>query len=189
MVAEGPIGTIVAFAGPVDDTGGPVEVVRDWFLCNGVALEKARFPTIWNVIQTDYGNGSDDNIPATDFNLPDLRGVFLRGWNGRQTDMRLRDGEAGSRTFNNPGGKAGDLVGTFQGDTTGPHNHPIDDPGHRHEFAAFRTGGAGAVGQAYPRDSNVMGTESSKTGITIKNNDAMESRPKNVAVNYIIRVR
>src|SRR5262245_56111211 len=74
-----PIGTVVAFAGEVRDTGRVVEVVPGWLLCNGAQVRSAQFRDLFRAIRAAHGNGSDDNVPATDFNLPDLRGVFLRG--------------------------------------------------------------------------------------------------------------
>lgn len=172
----GPVGTIVAYAGPVVDTGRGVQVVPDWYLCNGAALRKADFMEIWNVVKTHYGNGSDDSVPETDFNLPDLRGVFLRGWNGVQTDQRLKDPDAATRTFNNPGAAPLSNVGTFQADEAGPHTHAGQTPPIR-SFSQGDSGGGSHMGQ--------LAGGNPPTGL----NSGRESRPKNVAVNYIIRVR
>ena len=44
-----------------------------WLPCNGQSVSKSTYPNLFNAIKYTYG-GSGDN-----FNVPDLRGYFLRG--------------------------------------------------------------------------------------------------------------
>ncbi len=91
----------------------------DYRVCEGQAMSSTEFPELYALIDTTWGNGSNDADPATDFNLPDLRGMFLRGDDGGMD----RDAGALGRT---PAGEvphigdldgdgAPDRVGTYQG--------------------------------------------------------------------------
>lgn len=51
--------------------------------CNGAAVSRTVYRTLFGLIGTNYGAGDG----STTFNLPDLRGEFIRGWdNGRGID-------------------------------------------------------------------------------------------------------
>lgn len=185
-----PVGSVVAFAGEIVDNGGVVEVPSagsGWLLCNGAAVRSSQFPQLFAAIRAAHGNGSDDANPATDFNLPDFRGLFLRGVSG--TSGRDPDATDAKRPRNHPGGNVGNRVGSTQADEVGRHTHGVNDPQHSHGFAAFRTNGAGAVGQAFPNNSNPFSTDRAATGITIQNSTGSESRPKNAYVHWIIKAR
>lgn len=74
-----------------------------WLECNGAAISRATYGTLFASIGTNYGAGDG----ATTFNLPDLRGEFLRGADrGRGVD-------------------AGRAVGSAQADETRSHSHGI----------------------------------------------------------------
>jgi microcystin-dependent protein len=62
-----PPGLIMAFGGSVAPSG--------WLLCNGLAVSRTTYLGIFNAIGTSYGSGDG----STTFNLPDLRGNFIRG--------------------------------------------------------------------------------------------------------------
>ena len=53
-----------------------------WLECNGSAVSRTTYANLFAVIGTTYGNGDG----STTFNLPDLRGEFVRGWD-HQRDM------------------------------------------------------------------------------------------------------
>lgn len=60
------VGTIVLWAGQTEPvTGG-------WQVCNGDAIKRDDFPTLFATIGTTYGDGDG----STTFNLPDMRGRF-----------------------------------------------------------------------------------------------------------------
>ncbi len=98
-----PIGSILPFAGTLSDES-------DFMVADGRALLSANYPELFAAIGTLWGDASDDDTDATDFNLPDLRGVFLRG-----DDMGTgRDAEFNGRSF--PSGKvdSSSTVGSYQ---------------------------------------------------------------------------
>lgn len=49
--------------------------IEGWLLCDGTAISRTKYAALFAVIADKYGRG--DGIK--DFNLPDFRGVFLRG--------------------------------------------------------------------------------------------------------------
>ncbi|MCD4769663.1 MAG: tail fiber protein [Bacteroidales bacterium] len=100
-----PAGMIVPFAG---DAGS---VPDGWLLCDGSEVSRTSYDRLFNTISVNYGYG--DN--STTFNLPDLRGRFLRGVdNGSGNDP-----DAASRTASNAGGNSGDAIGSWQPFATG----------------------------------------------------------------------
>ena len=168
-----PAGSIIPFAGP--DTSVPT----GWMVCDGSAISRSTYANLYNVIGVAWGTGDG----STTFNLPDLRGVFLRGVAGTDT---IGDPDAGTRLANAHGGNSGNNVGSYQGDAirniTGTFNGP--------EVAAWVT----YSGAFYILSNNGTGSNDSDNDNAIYGFDASrvvpvgsDNRPKNVAVNYIIK--
>lgn len=158
--AVAPAGSVVAFAGAQAPSG--------WILCDGAAVSRTTYSGLFAAIGTAWGEGD----ASTTFNLPDMRGRFLRG-----ADKGAgRDPEAGSRAASAPGGNIGDRVGTSQGDQLRSHAHPYS--------GAFTTepvvSGHPQGGTATPYTMWGYGNTTSAVGGT-------ENRPTNVTVNYIIK--
>ena len=65
--ADNPIGTILPYGGTTAPSG--------WFLCQGQAISRTNYADLFAVIGTAFGSGDG----STTFNIPDLRGEFLRG--------------------------------------------------------------------------------------------------------------
>lgn len=132
-----PIGSIVSFAGATAPSG--------YLLCDGSAVSRTSYASLFAVIGTTYGSGDG----STTFNLPDLRGEFVRGLdNGKGID-------------------AGRLLGSSQGQAIQSHTHSST-------VWTLNQGYMGS-GAGYPG----VGT----TGAT----GGPETRPRNVALNYIIK--
>jgi len=54
-----------------------------WLKCNGAAVSRTAYPRLFGWLGTHYGAGDG----TTTFNLPDMRGLFPRGWDdGRGLD-------------------------------------------------------------------------------------------------------
>ena len=71
--------------------------------CNGAAISRVLYADLFAAIGTIFGTGDG----STTFNLPDLRGEFIRGWDdGRGID-------------------AGRVFGSFQADELKSHTHTI----------------------------------------------------------------
>jgi hypothetical protein len=100
------------------------------------------------------------NIDPTRAKLPDLRGEFLRGYDaGRRVDL-------------------GRILGSAQGDEFKQHNHTIQGDVQFH-VGAGNGGFAGASGSS---DNNVRDPKVTSAG-------GEETRPRNVAVNFIVCAR
>ncbi len=182
-----PAGSIQAYGGTTAPPG--------WLLCDGAAVSSAGYPELFAAVGTAWGNGTTGRAATagvTNFNLPDMRGRFLRG-----ADLGAgRDPNAGARAVSAIGGGAGDNIGSLQGAATRMPLNPFvageDFPDHGHTFAAFGGSfgdGAGAAGlfAGHPfRESRGTSGATTRHSHAISGGDA-ETRPQNVSVNYIIR--
>ncbi len=128
-----PIGTIMAFGGNFLPDLPRWENDNGWMLCDGRMLdrttEREKYKPLFDVIGSSWGGDG-----ANRFNLPDLRGHFLRGVDGGTN----RDPNANQRTQINPGGHAGNDVGSVQPDMMQSHKHI--DSGHDHSASTTVTG-------------------------------------------------
>jgi len=110
------VGMVAAFAMETPPDG--------WLLCDGRAVERDKYARLFDRIGSTYGSG-DGN---TTFNLPDLRGEFVRGWDrsrGADPDADQRRDFAGNIV--------GDQVGSLQDARMQSHRHI--DAGHSHSDA------------------------------------------------------
>jgi len=149
-----PVGTIVSYGGTSAPDG--------WLLCDGNSYSRSDYSQLFEIIGTAFGSAN-----TSSFNVPDLRGRFIRG----------RDGGAGvdpdrtTRTELKLGGNTGDAIGSVQPDELKSHLHP--------------TGGDGC-GTTCGMSRYYMNDLSTFTFYT-KNAGGPETRPINVYVNYIIK--
>jgi microcystin-dependent protein len=187
-----PAGAIMAFGGQ------PAAIPDGWLLCDGRAVSSTNYPKLFIRIGSAWGNGSDDVNPATDFNLPDLRGQFLRGVDGTASV----DPDRASRTAIKVGGNPGNLVGSVQLDALKSHNHTNNLSGttssagsHSHTFP-IGDGDAGTRDKAADGDqfSRTVSTDSAglhSHTFTVSGNTGpfggLETRPRNAYVHYIIK--
>lgn len=64
-------------------TEWPTETVPDmWLECDGSSLLMASYPDLYATIGTTFGSAD-----ATHFNIPDLRGIFVRTWPNTVTSI------------------------------------------------------------------------------------------------------
>jgi microcystin-dependent protein len=181
----GVVGGITAFGGSTAPSG--------WLLCDGSEVSRTQYAELFAVVGTNWGAGNGTNT----FNLPDLRGQFLRGAdNGAGIDP-----DAESRFLFYSGGNEGDQVGSFQGHAFQTHAHDINDPGHQHDvvhdgYQVSPGSGLFTIASGNGPYGTVDDTRTAKTGITIQAQEATgnlaqpsasETRPVNAAVNYIIK--
>lgn len=126
-----PSGAVFYFAANSAPTG--------YLEANGAAISRTTYAALFAVVGTTFGAGDG----STTFNLPDLRGEFLRGWdNGKGTDS--------GRTF-----------GSSQTDEIKSHTHTYDRttaPGGGQDQAGSGSGDAVNINQ-----TNTGGTGGSET--------------------------
>jgi len=152
-----PPGTIVAYGGNNLPAG--------WFWCDGSPHDRTAYSALFNAIGTSFGNPG-----GTLFNVPDLRGRFLRGKDASAGN----DPDSGSRTALQAGGATGDAVGSYQADEFKTHKHSVPTDG---------VAGADWPALTYTSASDENYWDSPGTGEV----GGSETRPKNVYVNYIIK--
>jgi len=162
IAAAVPPGTIGAFAMSSAEPG--------WLFADGGAHSRTTYAALFAKIGTQHGAGDG----VTTFNVPDYRGMFLRGFDaGRGLDP--------GRGF-----------ATFQDDEIESHGHTITDPGHFHqqltdEVGSTASGGPFSVRNEAPSFWEGRNTGSAVTNIAINNTGGAETRPKNVAVYICIK--
>jgi hypothetical protein len=153
-------------------------------LCDGRALSRPAWPALFEVIGTSHGTGvSPTGVREGDFNLPDYRGRFLRGVDLSEAGtVSGADPDAESRAAARAGsGNAGNRVGSYQSDATALPRDPTAPfaiPALRAEAVESSTVGFGRSLAMVPHRASSV--------ILVGGGDA-ETRPKNVAVRWIIR--
>ena len=193
-----PAGTIVPYGGAIDPND-PNTFPAGWLCCDGSTVNRTTYAALYSAIGDAWGNGDG----STTFNLPDLRGEFLRGVNHGVGN----DPDAAGRTYSNPGGNTGDNVGSYQADNVASHNHEAESDGGN-LFAKLTAGPSQSVhwltrSPAGPWTSNsaiwyssgaavgfgtTVGVQvGGVTGTTGGNLGAEDNRPVNCYVNYIIK--
>lgn len=160
-----PAGSVSCFAHSTVPSG--------WLECNGAAVSRSTYATLFAAIGTTWGTGNG----STTFNVPDCRGEWVRGWD------------------NSRGVDSGRGIATAQSDQNKQHNHSVSitDPGHVHRVRVGTSGSGG--GNVSDRDSQSPGSyvtgqiESSTTGISASaaNSGGTEVRVRNISMMYIIK--
>ena len=160
-----PAGIIQAFAGSVAPAG--------WLECNGAAISRTTYVDLFAAIGTTFGIGDG----STTFNLPDLRGEFIRGWdNGRGIDTGR-----GLGTFQVDDVKPHTHTGTTN--SSGAHNHTVSVPAYSNVYAASTNGATTGTSAVATTSTNGAHTHT----FTTNNNNGVETRPRNISLMYIIK--
>jgi microcystin-dependent protein len=149
-----PIGMINWFANDVPPA--------DWLACDGQILAKVDYNTLYGSIGDKYLTGS---ISADYFQLPDLRGKFVRGWAA------------------SGGIDTGRVFGTTQADDFKSHSHPI---------SASITSVAGDGINSYPAHpliGDVPEAASTQINSTDPGHPGTETRPINIALLPCIKAK
>ena len=174
-----PCGTIIPFAKDVSSTGLPT----GYLLCDGSSVSQTSFATLFTAMGGSTGGGVafGDGTTGTgsavsgNFNLPDFRGLFMRGTAHTST----ADPDSGTRTAYITGGQTVDNVGSYQDFATEAHTHNTTTDGVR--FIGSSQNIPNAPGPQV-NNSTVSWLSSTNSGST-----STETRPKNIYVDYIIR--
>jgi len=151
-----PVGTIIAYSAEVPPAG--------YLECDGRELLRADYPGLFAVVGTTFGKG--DGVST--FRIPQLRGLFMRGWdhgNGFDPDRA-------SRVAMFSGGASGDHVGSFQDFQVQAHSHIVFSSSFN-AFGIFQ----GIVGAN--ASGSLLNVSSSSGG--------NETRPRNMSMLYAIK--
>ena len=151
-----PVGSIIIWPG----SAPPIRHL----LCQGQAVSRTIFSGVFSAIGTTYGSGDG----ATTFNLPDLRGEFVRGLDaGKGSDPSRVLGSAQGDAIRNITGSAGNLA----------RGIPVSTPATGAFVNTFSGSGSVAGGGS----SLSIDFDASRVVPT-----ATENRPRNIAMNYAI---
>lgn len=161
-----PPGSMLNFAGATAPEG--------WLLCDGRAVSRSTYRRLFEVIGTSWGSGDG----AATFNLPDLRGRFVRGVDngaGRDPDRAGREASA-------TGGNTGDRVGTVQGHAFASHTHGASTSAMRFDRECC----GGDIAHIPPGDP-APSWDGRGAGVDIASTGGSETRPANVSAHFIIK--
>lgn len=185
-----PSGTIMPYGGnseivTFDEGGGasvtPVEPPYGFLFCFGQLVEKEQYSDLYAVIGDNWKQSSDGDL-GTQFRVPDLRSMFLRGY------TPYEDSPIGQwDEFKTVGGYQRDVAPNIHGQARGFIYNPSD---YWHNFSLSFKDGVGlhipnnAGGQYYGNMTLIFNAKQSYDGYQ---DDVYEIRPHNMRVNYIIK--
>ena len=136
-------------------------------------MSRSTYSTLFATISTTFGSGDGSST----FNLPDLRGQFVRGWANNASNT----------------GDDGRSFASSQADQnkTPGHTASVTDPGHRHVTKGHGTqddGGSNLTGSTSGGTSSTSMNDAN-TGITVSvaSDGGAEVRVKNIALMYVIK--
>ena len=179
-----PVGSVISYAGTT--------IPQGWLLCDGSAIDRINYSDLFNAIGTSWGIGDG----SATFNLPDLRGQFLRGVDTAYINpgSPLNDPDHSSRVASNTGGNVGNNVGSVQVDAFKAHNHnDVTDPANGRTFqgvyAHFSDGSTyyGSGSMAVANLDGGLPYVYNLSNSALANRGGNETRPKNAYVYYIIK--
>jgi len=170
-----PAGMIAPFAIITAPTG--------WLICDGSAINRTTYARLYSAISETWGPGNS----YSSFNIPDLRGWFLRGHDagaGIDPDASTRAGAVSTL-------QSGDAVGSIQQNMIHDHYHWVE---------SWYSGGSGhgtgnnnphnqGYGSGGPYGTNIRTYDISDdtTAANKTYTGGVETRPKNKAVLYCIK--
>ncbi|WID42133.1 tail protein [Pseudomonas phage ZRG1] len=149
-----PPGAVIYFARNTAPSG--------WLKCNGAAISRTAYAKLFAAIGTVFGAGDG----FTTFNLPDLRGEFVRGWDdGRGVDGGRAFGsfQAGMiQSHSHTGGSASAGAHNHSGSAVagGSHNHSASTGGGGSHAHSGTTSGGGSHQHNLPAGSVAPGGNS-----------------------------
>lgn len=163
-----PIGTILSYAGAINKDSLKKS---GWLYCDGESLNRTEYEDLFNSISTNYGSDS-----PTQFNVPDLRGVFIRGTSGTSN----HDPNSGDRTCLLKGGATGNNPGSYQNYATAKPINSFTATIECNNIIKRKVDAGCNVA-----DSGDYGSKT--TQFTDGSGGDLETRPKNKYIYYIIK--
>jgi microcystin-dependent protein len=155
-------------------------VPSGWLLCDGAAVSRTTYSTLFGVIGTTFGSGDG----STTFNLPDYQN-------------RAPFGAGGLYALGTTGGSKDAVVVSHSHTATSTSTSTVTDPGHRHQVG---TGNRDSVGSLLSTLVSGSGTNTSlaNTGISVATSTSTTvnstgssgtdaNMPPYLAINFIIK--
>lgn len=156
-----PTGSVIMYGGATAPTG--------WLLLDGSAVSRATYADLYTVLGDTYGAGDG----STTFNLPDARGVFVRGAGSQTISGTTYTGTRGTTERDQLQGHTHNIringAPVYQGSTSGSGANNQDNNGGGNNGQLWYNEG--------PSDDSTNGTP--RVGA--------ETRPANIVLSYIIK--
>jgi microcystin-dependent protein len=185
-----PVGSITYFCGSSPPTG--------WLVCDGSEVSRTTYANLFAVISTRSGVGNG----STTFNLPDCRGMFMRGFDSsgvRDSSHTTRYLYQGVGTPNGFTTNVGAVLGSLQQGSIKDHTHNLTEFAGAQRIAVeggagnFKSGGSGQYG--YDIDTFFGATAARKLFQNTKGSDTSgppvgtgkQFRPENFSMNMVIK--
>lgn len=146
------------YSGDIKLSASPNPPSSFWLICNGQAVLRSAYPSLFAAIGTTYGPGDS----STTFNLPDLQDNFPVG-------------VSGTKTLGSTGGS----------DTITPTAAQL--PAHSHNFQLYTDTAGPDVIQSLSLQSNGSGQQTQSTEVDGGSGDPITITPPYVALYYYIR--
>lgn len=193
-----PSGEVSYFARP---TAPP-----NYLKANGAAISRSAYPELFSAIGTQFGAGNG----TTTFNVPDLRGEFIRCWDdGRGVDVNRNFGSAQAAAVVAHTHVASTSIGaishshSYSGSTGGggAHSHnlnigtndiatgnppPITAPGQNSSSISGAISTAPDHTHAFSGTTNTV-TQTPTASTTVQSSGVSDGRPRNVALLACIK--
>jgi microcystin-dependent protein len=163
LFATSLVGQIAAYATSTVPDG--------WLECNGAAISRSAYSELFNAIGTTFGAGNG----STTFNIPDLRGEFIRGWDHSR-------GVDSGRSF-----------GSYQPDTLQGHRHysGYGTNNRNGRFGATSDGIRSHLDADWSYADNYTNGANTSTPVTDSTHGTpridSETKPRNRALMYCIK--
>jgi hypothetical protein len=185
-----PVGTILPYAGLLAQDDAPAAAlaqiktnlfIAGWLLCDGTPQSRFDYPALFGTIGYAFGGAGDS------FNVPDLRGQFIRG----ASDTAAQDPDRGGRKHPGGPGFTGTMVGSTQADAFQMHQHRYTEP----VMAPAPTIQGGEVLEpcvptpGQPTTGYVADPANPAPPLQAAPRTSTETRPVNIYLNYIVRYR
>ncbi|AQX28406.1 MULTISPECIES: phage tail protein [unclassified Bartonella] len=150
------------------------KIPTEWLLCDGKAYVREEYASLFEAIGEVWGKGDG----TTTFNVPDFRGMFLRGLDSERGIDKNR------------------VLGSEQKDSFESHTHTgkTNKAGqHKHSFVMSKErndiqGGGGLIRHRDPETRYTDSAGEHTHEIILNKTGEEETRPKNMAVIYAIKV-
>lgn len=164
-----PVGSIIIWAGDQQD------LPENWRVCNGKSLSKNDYSSLYSILGENWVNDQGDSKDF--FNIPDLRGVFLRGVNDERND-EFKDPEVEKRVrLKGESSLSKDSPGSYQLSSIAAHTHPF-----------IAGGGSSGPREAISVDTSYNEDHGLNPPVTGLQGSA-ETRPVNAYVYFVIKVK
>ena len=125
---------------------GTSTVPTGFLECNGAAVSRSTYATLFSTISTTFGAGDGSST----FNLPDLRGEFIRGWD------------------NSRGVDSGRSLGSTQADELKAHTHTyIDQQNNANGNYRWWKGGDNDCASANKQTASTGGSETRPRNVAL----------------------